>query len=66
MSKLFAVLTTFTQTYGKIRKSKKKKQNRAIPSLWKTEKRRKGGNFLNTLRFNRSTSAGKVASPNKR
>lgn len=65
MSKLFAVLTTFTQTYGKIRKSKKK-QNRAISSLWKTEKQRKGWNFLNTLRLNRSTSAGKVASPNKR
>ena len=32
MSKLFAVLTTFSQTYGKIRKSKKKtKQNKTGP-----------------------------------
>lgn len=47
MNKLLAVMTTFTQTNGKIRKSKKKKktkQNRAILSLWETEKRRKGGN----------------------
>lgn len=42
MSKLFAVLITFTQTYGKIRKSKKKtKQGHSKPlEDWETKERR--------------------------